>query len=165
MGDIQAIEVLLEELSIPLPARAAQTRATLDKLSVLDVPMRPMPSTKGLADIIRGQVSRDEDCDPVALARRDPKRIRHVHLKDVSRERYEHALARGLDFTAAVGEDVFVPVGEGAVDMKGVIGTLRDVGFDGWLIVEQDIRIAPGSSRRPRVDAAKSHAFITARLR
>ena len=69
MGDIQAIEVLLEELSIPLPARAAQTRATLDKLSVLDVPMRPMPSTKGLADIIRGQVSRDEDCDPVALAR------------------------------------------------------------------------------------------------
>ena len=103
--------------------------------------------------------------DPVAIARRDPKRIRHVHLKDVSRERYEHALARELDFTAAVGEDVFVPVGEGAVDMKGVIGTLRDVGFDGWLIVEQDIRIAPGSSRRPRVDAAKSHAFITARLR
>ena len=103
--------------------------------------------------------------DPVAIARRDPKRIRHVHLKDVSRERYQHALARELDFTAAVGEDVFVPVGEGVVDMKGVIGTLRDVGFDGWLIVEQDIRIAPGSSRRPRVDAAKSHAFITARLR
>ena len=99
--------------------------------------------------------------DPVALARRDPKRIRHVHLKDVSRERYEDALARELAFTAAVGEDVFVPVGEGAVDMKGVIGTLRDAGFDGWLIVEQDIRIMPGSTRRPRLDAAKSYTFIT----
>src|SRR2546428_1130649 len=103
--------------------------------------------------------------DPVAIARRDPKRVRHVHLKDVSRARYESALAREMDFTAAVAEAVFVAVGDGDVDMKGVIGTLRDVGFDGWLIVEQDIRIAPGSSRRPRVDAAKSHAFITARLR
>ena len=103
--------------------------------------------------------------DPVALARRDPKRVRHVHLKDVSRERYEHALARELDFTAAVGEDVFVPVGQGAVDMKGVIRTLRDAGFGGWLIVEQDIRIAPGSSRRPKDDAAMSYAFITAQLR
>ncbi len=69
MADIQAIEVLLEQLGIPLPTRAAQTRATLDKLSVLDVPLRPTPSTQGLADIIRGQVSRGEDCDPVALAR------------------------------------------------------------------------------------------------
>jgi len=103
--------------------------------------------------------------DTAALARRYPKRIRHVHLKDVSRERYESALARELDFTAAVGEDVFVPVGEGAVDMKGVIDTLRDAGFDGWLIVEQDIRIVPGSSRQPRIDAAKSHTFITAQLR
>src|SRR5216683_6519274 len=67
--DVQAIEVLLEELGIALPARAAQTRATLDRLSVLDVPLHPMPSTQGLADIIRGQVSRGEDCDPVALAR------------------------------------------------------------------------------------------------
>ena len=103
--------------------------------------------------------------DPVAIARRDPKRVRHVHLKDVSRERYEHALARELDFTAAVGEDVFVPVGEGAVDMKSVIGTLRDAGFDGWLIVEQDNRIVPGSSRQPKIDAARSYTFITAQLR
>lgn len=103
--------------------------------------------------------------DPVALARNDPKRVWHVHLKDVSRERYERALAREMDFTAAVGEDVFVPVGQGAVDMKAVIGTLRDAGFDGWLIVEQDIRIASGSSRRPKDDARKSYAFIAAELR
>ncbi len=58
-----------------------------------------------------------------------------------------------------------MPVGDGDVDVKGLIGTLRAAGFDGWLIVEQDIRIAPGSSRRPKVDAAKSYAFITAELR
>ena len=102
--------------------------------------------------------------DPVALARRDPKRVRHVHLKDMYRDRYERALARKLDFTGAVGEDVFAPVGSGSVDMTGVLRALRDAGFDGWLIVEQDIRIAPGSDRDPRGDAAKSHSFVSQHL-
>ena len=74
------------------------------------------------------------------------------------------ALDRKLDFTTAVGEDVFAPVGAGSIDMAGVLGTLRDAGFDGWLIVEQDIRIAPGSSREPKLDAAKSYSFVTAEL-
>ncbi len=102
--------------------------------------------------------------DPLALLRRDPGRVRHVHLKDVHRERYERALARRLDFTAAVGTDVFVPVGAGAIDMKGLLGTLRDAAFTGWLIVEQDIRIAPDSDREPKRDAAASYAFIAKEL-
>jgi len=102
--------------------------------------------------------------DPLSLLRRDPARVRHVHLKDVRFARYESALARALDFTAAVGEDVFVPIGAGAIDMTGVLATLRDSGFDGWLIVEQDIRIAPGSDRDPKHDAAASYAFIAQEL-
>ncbi len=102
--------------------------------------------------------------DPVALARSDPGRIRHVHLKDVYRDRYERALAQKLDFTAAVGQDVFAPVGSGAIDMALLLGILRQARFDGWLIVEQDIRIAPGSARQPKVDAAKSRSFVTAAI-
>jgi inosose dehydratase len=103
--------------------------------------------------------------DPVALARRERSRVRHVHLKDVYRDRYERALSRKLDFTAAVGEDVFAPVGAGSIDMSGVLDALRDAGFAGWLIVEQDVRLVPGSSRQPKLDAAKSYSFITAKLR
>lgn len=103
--------------------------------------------------------------DPVTLARRENGRIRHVHLKDLYRERHIRALERGLDFTAAVGEDVFAPVGAGSVDMRGVLRALRDARYDGWLIVEQDIRIAPGTGRDPRADAARSYAFIRAELR
>jgi len=102
--------------------------------------------------------------DPVALARSDPGRIRHVHLKDVYRDRYERALAQKLDFTAAVGEDVFAPVGFGAVDMALLLRILREARFDGWLIVEQDIRIAPGSERQPKLDAAKSRSFIASAI-
>src|SRR5437868_7620117 len=102
--------------------------------------------------------------DPVALARSDPGRIRHVHLKDMYRDRYERALAQKLDFTAAVGEDVFAPVGFGAVDMALLLRILREARFDGWLIVEQDIRIAPGSERQPKLDAAKSRSFIASAI-
>jgi inosose dehydratase len=102
--------------------------------------------------------------DPVALARRDPARVRHVHLKDMYRDRYQRAVARGLDFTAAVGEDVFAPVGSGSIDMRGVLAALRDARFRGWVIVEQDIRIAPERPREPRLDAAKSYAFISQNL-
>ncbi len=102
--------------------------------------------------------------DPLALLREDPARVWHVHLKDVHRDRYQRALARKLDFTEAVGEDVFAPVGQGAVDMAGFLTTLRGSGFDGWLIVEQDIRIAPGSARDPKDDAAASYAFIAPHL-
>ena len=102
--------------------------------------------------------------DPVALARRETARIRHVHLKDVYRDRYQRALAARLDFTAAVGEDVFAPVGSGAVDMAAFLRILSDARYEGWLIVEQDIRIQPGSLRQPKLDAAKSFAFVTAAL-
>lgn len=102
--------------------------------------------------------------DAAALARREARRIRHVHLKDLDPTRYAGAIARGLDFTAAVGEDVFTAVGDGRVDMSGVLRALREVAYDGWLIVEQDIRIREGSPRDPRADAARSYAFITAAL-
>src|SRR2546428_5332290 len=51
--------------------------------------------------------------DPGATARRDPKRIPHIPLTDMSRGGYHHTRARELDFTAAVAEDVFVAVGDG----------------------------------------------------
>jgi len=99
--------------------------------------------------------------DPVAIARRHGSRIRHVHLKDVRRSVLGRAAAGELDFAAAVAAGVFAPLGAGDVDLRGTLGVLRDLGYDGWLVVEQDRVIGPDDAPgAPRDDAARSFAYL-----
>lgn len=58
--------------------------------------------------------------DPVELIRTYRDRIDYVHIKDID---------------ASGG---FVPLGQGILDVAGVVSVLRDSGFDGWLTVETD---------------------------
>ncbi|HEX3617802.1 MAG TPA: TIM barrel protein [Solirubrobacteraceae bacterium] len=59
--------------------------------------------------------------DPAELIRRHAKRLEYVHVKDVD-------LSTGR----------FVPLGDGALDLAGVMGVLQEVGYDGWVTVELD---------------------------
>ena len=58
--------------------------------------------------------------DPVAAIRELRDRIMHVHLKDVS----------------AAGDGECVALGEGIVDVPGVLRELGTCGYDGWLSIE-----------------------------
>jgi inosose dehydratase len=70
--------------------------------------------------------------DPAALYRRWAERIPYLHLKDIDPAR------RDGDFWASVRAGVFRPLGEGAVDLPGLLAALAEHGFDGWAVVEQD---------------------------
>jgi inosose dehydratase len=59
--------------------------------------------------------------DPVELIRRYADRISYVHLKD-----------------ARLDPLSFVPIGEGDLDVAGILATLDDAGFTGWLTLELD---------------------------
>ncbi len=58
--------------------------------------------------------------DPVELVRTYRERIDYVHLKD-------------LDASGG-----FVPLGQGVLDVGGVLQVLRETDFDGWITVETD---------------------------
>jgi inosose dehydratase len=75
--------------------------------------------------------------DPVELVRTYRDRIAYVHIKDID--------AGGM----------FVPLGQGVLDVAGVMTVLRETGFDGWVTVETD-----GWDGDPSEGARISRAYL-----
>jgi len=91
--------------------------------------------------------------DPVVVAERYGDRVVHVHLKDaretVSED--EAATPNAEKHVLLAGgprriERWFWELGEGSVDVAGVVSSLRGRGYDGWWIVESDQSPAPPES-------------------
>jgi inosose dehydratase len=59
--------------------------------------------------------------DPALVIKTNAQRIKYVHLKDVNPD-----------------TGSFVPLGTGALDLPGVMQTLSELAFDGWITVELD---------------------------
>jgi len=76
--------------------------------------------------------------DPVALIERHAERLVHLHLKDVAAAVLADVVAQRLDFWVAIDRGVFCPLGEGAVDVAGVLGALDRAGYEGFATLEQD---------------------------
>jgi inosose dehydratase len=80
--------------------------------------------------------------DPVAVAERHAARIVHVHLKDVDGALARRVADGALPFSDAITAGLFVPAGDGDVDVDRIVLTLEDAGFRGWYVLEQDIKLA-----------------------
>jgi inosose dehydratase len=92
--------------------------------------------------------------DPVAVATRWRDRIWHVHLKDCDPAVRTRAAAEEWDYQQSVRQGVFCELGRGVVDFPAILALLRESGYDGWLVVEQDVLPSMGtpaeSARRNR---------------
>src|ERR671916_1693604 len=62
--------------------------------------------------------------DPVALTEAAAARIRHVHLKDVDRDLAERVLSGALPYEQAVRDGLYMPLGDGDVDVRRVLEVL-----------------------------------------
>jgi inosose dehydratase len=76
--------------------------------------------------------------DPAELARAAPTRIGHVHLKDVTAAVAQKVAAGEISYTGGVTGGLYRPLGQGDVDIAGVVGALEAAGYDGWYVLEQD---------------------------
>src|SRR5919199_1742354 len=128
-----------------------ETRAEVDRLCALTDPalLGLCPDTGHLAYA---------GADPEAVFVDYAPRIWYVHLKDIDAARLQQVRAERLDFAAAVRLGLFVPLGEGMVDMERIFGALRASNYNGWVIVEQD---APAD---PLAAAMKSRAYLRERF-
>lgn len=87
--------------------------------------------------------------DPVEAIGRYRDLITHVHVKDVDGDVLQRLRAGEIDgFGAAVRERIFTEPGNGLLDLPGVLRALDRIGYERWLMVEQD------SSWLPPAEAA-----------
>jgi inosose dehydratase len=72
--------------------------------------------------------------DPVAVIKRHITRVRHVHLKDLSKD-WPRLRDEGVPLNSPKG---YAELGEGTVDLDGFLQVLDDANFTGWLLAELD---------------------------
>lgn len=77
--------------------------------------------------------------DPVAMLRSWPDRINHVHLKDAVLDVMARIVADEAPVAEIWSREAFCALGHGDLDVAAVLDGLADIGFGGWLVVEQDI--------------------------
>jgi inosose dehydratase len=76
--------------------------------------------------------------DPVQAIERYGQRLAHVHVKDVDPQVLERLRSGQGGFLEGLRQRVFCEVGRGCLDLAGVAGALRQQGFEGWVVLEQD---------------------------
>ncbi|MBA3270428.1 MAG: xylose isomerase, partial [Acidobacteria bacterium] len=57
----------------------------------------------------------------------------------------------------AVRHELFCELGKGGVDFPAVIAALREMDYDGWIVVEQDVFPGYGA---PAESAARSRRYL-----
>jgi inosose dehydratase len=99
--------------------------------------------------------------NPAELARQNASRIGHVHLKDVS-TRVAHQVTTGqISYTDGVRTGLYQPLGQGDVDLAGVVGALTADGYRGWYVLEQDtILTACPADEGPLRQVRESLSFL-----
>jgi len=84
-------------------------------------------------------------------------RVWHVHLKDCDPSIRQRAKAEKWDYPTSVRHGVFCELGKGEVDFPAILARLEQAGYDGWLVVEQDVLPTLGT---PAESAARNRAYL-----
>jgi inosose dehydratase len=95
--------------------------------------------------------------DPLAVLNRHADRVWHVHFKDCDDRVAAQARSSGLGYLQAVRSQVFCELGKGAVDFAAVVAALRQMRYDGWIVVEQDVFPGYGT---PMDSATRNRQFL-----
>ena len=100
--------------------------------------------------------------DPVEFARQHSDRVAHSHLKDVNLAVAKRVQDGEITYYQGILAGMYVPLGEGDVDIRSIVTSLVRSGYDGWFTLEQDnvITEEPALGKGPIEDARKSVAFI-----
>ncbi len=94
---------------------------------------------------------------PLDLLERHGNRIWHVHFKDCEPEVAARARQEEWDYQTALRHGVFCELGKGSVDFRTLLRALEGSGYDGWIVVEQDVLPGMGA---PADSASRNRQYL-----
>jgi inosose dehydratase len=119
-----------------------ETRADLEEL-LRRIPAAELKLVWDVGHAIYGGI------DPIDVVRSHPDRIAYVHLKDVDGIVLDELRRQCLGFDDGIRRRVFTELGRGLLDVPALLQALREIDYDGWLMVEQDSSwLAPAECAR-----------------
>ena len=95
--------------------------------------------------------------DPLEILSRFGSRVHHVHFKGYSHAAAERCRRDRIDGVTAVSRGVFCELSDSDVAFPSILKALRDLGYEGWIVVEQDV--LPGTGT-PRENALRNRDYL-----
>jgi inosose dehydratase len=95
--------------------------------------------------------------NPLETFDRWRSRIWHVHAKDCDPAIRQQSQRDQWDYQTSVRHGVFCELGRGSVDFPALAARLKSSGYDGWIVVEQDVLPSMGT---PAESAARNRAYL-----
>jgi inosose dehydratase len=100
--------------------------------------------------------------DPITAIRDWAARINQVHLKDARLSRLEEIVAQAAPVEEIWRRQAFCALGDGDTDIVGVLDALGEIGYAGWLVVEQDVLPDPENPGQPASDQRRNREYLRA---
>jgi inosose dehydratase len=95
--------------------------------------------------------------DPISGLQAHKDRIWHVHFKDCHPEIAARSRAEKWDYFTSVRNGIFCELGKGDVDFPRIKADLENMGYEGWIVVEQDV--LPGMGK-PKESARRNREYL-----
>jgi inosose dehydratase len=96
-------------------------------------------------------------CDVVAALDRFGDRVWYIHCKDCEPEVARQARTEQWDYFTALRHGVFCELGKGCVDFPALLRRLAARGYQGYVLVEQDILPGMGT---PKESALRNREYL-----
>jgi inosose dehydratase len=80
-----------------------------------------------------------------------------VHFKDCSPDLAAQSRREGWDYFESVRQGVFCELGRGSVPFPRIAEALSRMGYDGWIVVEQDVLPGMGT---PFESAVRNRSYL-----
>jgi inosose dehydratase len=78
------------------------------------------------------------DMDPVTYLKKYADVLDYVHFKDVDQKVYEQVMSEHIRFFDGCGKGTMCPVGTGALDYPAIKTALEEIGYSGYITIEQE---------------------------